>query len=431
MTSQTPNYERLDAPAWIRRADEAPRSLDDTRAVRAPIKAWIRGVECDESAREQLELVASLPVVAGHLAVMPDVHRGTGATVGSVIPTRRALVPSAVGVDIGCGMTALELDVRASELPDNLHVVRDAIERAVPHGFSSQHRNHVRGGFVEVSNATLRAWRDQLAGDYARIIAENKVLSKETTVHQLGTLGTGNHFIELCVDEQEHVWVMLHSGSRGIGNRIGTLFIEKARRDCERRGTTMPSRDLGWLEEGTELFDQYWRALEWAQRFAKLNREIMMTAVIEAIRPHIPVFGRARKLRRAVDCHHNYAAIEHHFGEDIYVTRKGAVRAGEGELGIIPGSMGARSFIVRGKGSADSYCSCSHGAGRRLSRNSAKKLFTVADHIAATKHVECRKDETVLDETPMAYKDIDAVMQAQSDLVEVVATLRQVVCVKG
>ena len=396
----------------------------------SPIKAWVRGVPLDPKAKEQLLRTARLPFVHGWLAVMPDVHWGLGATIGSVVPTRKAIVPAAVGVDIGCGMAALHTSLSASDLPDDLSGIRSAIEAAVPHGRTHRGGPGDEGSFDEAPPRNLRAW-EALRPGYERIVARHPKLSRNRhpTLH-LGTLGTGNHFIEVCLDEDDGVWVLLHSGSRGVGNRTGMHFIALAKKDMERHRRNLPDEDLAYLEEGSEHFDDYWHAVEWAQRYAATNRELMMEAILEALRStgELPEFHARESV---VNCHHNYVAREHHYGEDVYVTRKGAVRAGDGDLGIIPGSMGARSYIVRGKGNPESYESCSHGAGRVMSRNQARKAFTVEDHAAATRGVECRKDAGVLDETPKAYKDIDAVMEAQSDLVEIVHRLRQVVLRQG
>jgi tRNA-splicing ligase RtcB len=392
-----------------------------------PIKAWTRGVAVEDGARKQLVNVAQLPIVFHHVAVMPDVHFGVGATVGSVVPTLGAIIPAAVGVDIGCGMMAVETDLPASRLPDSLHALRTAIERAVPHGRTNGGGRGDRGAWHEVPRAPVAAWK-QLAPAYDRISDKHPRVGKGNDVNHLGTLGTGNHFIEVCTDERDLVWFMLHSGSRGVGNRIGTYFIELAKRDMRDRLDQLPDRALAYLREGSRHFDDYVEAVEWAQRYAATNRQLMMDAVVAAARAQLPAFVLGE---RAVNCHHNYLAREHHFGHDVLVTRKGAVRAGLGELGIIPGSMGARSYIVRGKGNRESFCSCSHGAGRAMSRGEAKRRFTVEDHARATAGVECRKDADVIDETPMAYKPIDRVMAAQESLVEVVHELKQVVCVKG
>ncbi len=397
---------------------------------RVPIKAWTRGLDIEASARRQLENLSRLPIVFRHVAVMPDVHFGIGATVGSVVPTEKAIIPAAVGVDIGCGMMAVETTLEAGRLPDSLKSLRTAIEKAVPHGRSNDGRRGDRGAWHRIPGRVERAWKP-IAREYAELSDKHAKLGQGNDVNHLGTLGTGNHFIEVCLDERDRVWFMLHSGSRGVGNRIGTYFIELAKRDMRRLVKNLPDRDLAYLEEGTRHFDDYVQAVDWAQRFAMINRQLMMDAVVAAARDEASGLPAFELGDTAVNCHHNYVAREHHFGRDIFVTRKGAVRAQLGDLGIIPGSMGARSFIVRGKGEPESFCSCSHGAGRAMSRGEAKRRFSVADHAAATEGIECRKDEGVIDETPMAYKPIDKVMAAQTDLVDVVHELRQVVCVKG
>ena len=391
-----------------------------------PVKLWTRGVPVEDEARRQLANAARLPIVFRHVAAMPDVHFGIGATVGSVIATRKAIIPAAVGVDIGCGMMAVKSTLTAEDLPDNLGPLRAAIERAVPHGRAPGARDP--GAWARVPGAVDTAWA-QLEPDFTELCRDHPRLARTNHRVHLGTLGTGNHFIEVCLDEAGHVWFMLHSGSRGVGNAIGTLFIELARQDALRVQANLPDRDLAYFEEGSRHFGDYVRAVGWAQRYAEINRELMMGLVIEAARGVLRRNFGARV--EAVNCHHNYVCQEHHFGADVYVTRKGALSARAGQLGIIPGSMGARSYIVRGKGNPDSFESCSHGAGRVMSRGEAKRRFTLADHRAATEGIECRKDKDVLDETPAAYKDIDAVMEAQRDLVDVVHTLKQVVCVKG
>ena len=394
-----------------------------------PIKAWVRGVHTDDNAIDQLRNVASLPVVYKWVAAMPDVHWGIGATVGSVIPTRRAIIPAAVGVDIGCGMLATQTTLQAEHLPDPLSSLRTAIESAVPHGRTHRGGRNDRGAWHKPPARAEDTWR-KLRPGYQRIIDRHPKLDRGRHLTHLSTLGSGNHFIELCLDEADRVWVLLHSGSRGVGNRIGMHFITLAREDMRRHLANLPDRNLAYFEEGAEHFEDYIFAVQWAQSYALANRTLMMAAVLEALAATrlLPSF---RTTELAVNCHHNYVQLEEHYGEEVYVTRKGAVSARKGQVGIIPGSMGARSFIVRGKGNPESFHSCSHGAGRALSRTEARKRFSVADHIAATAGIECRKDSSVLDETPMAYKDIDAVMAAQEDLVEVVHTLRQVVCVKG
>lgn len=394
-----------------------------------PIKAWIRGVPVEDAALQQLRNVASLPFVYRWVAAMPDVHLGYGATVGSVIPTDRAIIPAAVGVDIGCGMMAVQTSLMAADLPDHLKSVRSAIERAVPHGRTHKGGRNDRGSWNQPPAAPARAW-EKLQRGYKRIIDHHPKLDRGRHVQHLGTLGTGNHFIEVCLDENDRVWVMLHSGSRGVGNRIGTYFISLAQKDMGRALGNLPDKDLAYLEEGSQHFEDYVFAVNWAQNYARTNREIMMQAILESMAKskQLPAFKENLK---AVNCHHNYVQREEHYGKNVFVTRKGAVSAREGELGIIPGSMGARSFIVCGQGNPESFASCSHGAGRVMSRTAAKKKFTVEDHERATSGIECRKDEGVIDETPMAYKPIDRVMEAQNDLVKVVHTLRQVVCVKG
>jgi len=394
-----------------------------------PLRAWTVGVPFEPDARAQLERIARLPFIHRHVAVMPDVHLGKGATVGSVIATRRAIIPAAVGVDIGCGMMAVRTSLGASALPDDLRGVRGAIEAAVPHGRTDNGGPNDRGAWKTPPAAHAEAWAGLRPG-YDRIVAKHARLGRGWDVQQLGTLGTGNHFIEVCLDEQDQVWVVLHSGSRGVGNTIGSHFIELAKEDMRRWFINLPDQDLAYLPEGTQHFDDYVEAVSWAQEYARTNRELMMASLLEALGRSglLPAFDARVE---AVNCHHNYVARESHFGESVLVTRKGAVRARRGDLGIIPGSMGARSYIVRGLGNDDSFHSCSHGAGRAMSRSEARRRFTVADHAAATAGVECRKDADVIDETPMAYKSIDAVMEAQRDLVEIVHTLRQVVCVKG
>jgi tRNA-splicing ligase RtcB (3'-phosphate/5'-hydroxy nucleic acid ligase) len=393
----------------------------------AHIKMWTRGVPVEDEAREQLAATAKMPFIFKHLAVMPDVHVGKGSTVGSVIPTRNAVIPAAVGVDIGCGMIAAKTTLTASDLPESLGAVRAAIEKAVPHGKTMGARD--KGAWGDRPPESVDAGWAQLVQRFERIADKYPQIRKSNNHKHLGTLGTGNHFVEVCLDESQAVWFMLHSGSRGVGNVIGNHFIELAQRDMRTWMINLPNRDLAYFPEGTQHFDDYVEAVEWAQDFARTNREIMMQNVVRAVRSVIPKPFESHV--EAVNCHHNYVSREQHFGENVLVTRKGAVRARKGELGIIPGSMGARSFIVRGLGNDDSFHSCSHGAGRKMSRTEARKRFTIEQHKEATAGVECRKDADVIDETPAAYKDIDAVMNAQRDLVEVVHTLKQVVCVKG
>ncbi|WP_449252228.1 RtcB family protein [Chitinimonas lacunae] len=379
----------------------------------------------EPEAREQLLKTAQMPFIYKHLAVMPDVHLGKGSTIGSVIPTEGAIIPAAVGVDIGCGMMAARTTLTAADLPDSLAALRSAIEAAVPHGKTM---GRDKGAWDTPPESVDVMWKE-LHGGFKRITEKYPQLERTNNHKHLGTLGTGNHFIEVCLDEEDRVWFMLHSGSRGVGNAIGNLFIELAQADMRQHIANLPHRDLAYFEEGSRHFDDYVEAVGWAQDFARRNRAVMMENVIAAARKVITKPFAADV--EAVNCHHNYVQRETHFGREVLITRKGAVSAQKGQLGIIPGSMGAKSFIVRGLGNEEAFCSCSHGAGRTMSRTQAKKRFTVADQIKATAHVECRKDEDVIDEIPMAYKDIDAVMVAQQSLVEIVHTLRQVVCVKG
>ncbi|CAM3072184.1 RtcB family protein [Vibrio neptunius] len=396
---------------------------------RATIKAWTKGVPFDDKAQEQLNNIAGMSLVHSHIAVMPDVHLGKGATIGSVIPSVDAVIPAAVGVDIGCGMLATKTTLTASQLPDNLSGIRHAFEAAVPHGRTGgRGKARDRGAWHNIPDVVAGEWK-KLETRFETICHKHPAIRKSNHVKHLGTMGTGNHFLELCLDENDAVWIMLHSGSRGVGNRIGTYFIELAKKEMQRHQVNLPDMDLAYLEEGSAYFDDYVEAVEWAQDFAAKNREIMMFNAISALKKQIPVAFSTAEL--AVNCHHNYVSRERHFGKDCYVTRKGAVRAEKGEMGIIPGSMGARSFIVRGLGNPESFNSCSHGAGRVMSRTQAKKVYNINDQIAATEGVECRKDASVIDEIPHAYKDIEKVMAAQKDLVEVVYTLKQIVCVKG
>lgn len=393
------------------------------------IKAWVKGVPVEEAAIEQLKNIASLPFVYRHVAAMPDVHLGKGATVGSVIPTEKAIIPAAVGVDIGCGMMAAKTSLKASDLPDSLKGLRFKIEAAVPHGRTNHGRPGDKGAWKQLPKKVEENW-SLLEMDFKKILEKHPKVRSHNSVHHLGSLGTGNHFVELCLDQEDSVWIMLHSGSRGVGNRIGNYFIELAKQEMRRFFVNLPDQDLAYLPEGTEYFKDYVQAVNWAQKFAALNRKVMFEHIVEPLQAaeELPSFSI---LDQAINCHHNYVAKENHFGENVWVTRKGAVRAQLGDLGIIPGSMGAKSYIVRGKGHAESFHSCSHGAGRKMSRTQAKKSFSLEDHAKATEGVECRKDSEVLDETPGAYKDIDKVMEAQRDLVDVVYTLKQILCVKG
>jgi tRNA-splicing ligase RtcB len=387
-----------------------------------PIKMWTNGVSVEESALNQLYNTAKLPFIFKHLAVMPDVHLGKGSTIGSVIPTINAVIPAAVGVDIGCGMMAVKTSLTAKDLPDNLYEIRTNIESAAPHG------SYTKGAWQDIPKESELAWHSLKEG-FDKIIYTAPKLEKTNNINHLGTLGGGNHFIELCLDESDYVWVMLHSGSRGIGNAIGRHFIELAKKEMQKYYINLPDIDLAYLPQGSEHFDDYIFAVNWAQNFASLNRKIMMENVIQSLRKTIKIKFTATL--DAINCHHNYVTTENHYGRNVFITRKGAVRAREGDLGIIPGSMGAKSFIVRGLGNKESFNSCSHGAGRVMSRTKAKELVNLDEHLAALKGVECRMDEELIDETPSAYKDIDKVMNAQKDLVEIIYTLKQIVCVKG
>jgi tRNA-splicing ligase RtcB len=390
-----------------------------------PIKIWTEEVE--ETALQQLKNLSRLPFINSNgVACMPDVHAGIGSTVGTVIATEKAVIPAAVGVDIGCGMNAVRLSLKASDLPDNLKPLRDEIEKRVPLGVGGGH-DHMRAVQFDLLNHgdmenLFNTVVDPLyKGDWDKFTVK--------AASQLGTLGSGNHFIEICIDESQDVWIMLHSGSRGIGNMIGSHYIEIAKREMEKFFISLPDDNLAYFPEGTEHFDDYMASVGWAQNYALENRRLMMIEVIEAMKQSIA--KPFTITQEAINCHHNYVEKENHFGRNMWVTRKGAIRARAGDLGIIPGSMGQRSYIVRGKGDLQSYCSCSHGAGRVMSRAEAKRRFSLTDLIAQTEGVECRKDEAVIDEIPASYKDIDQVMANQTDLVEVVHTLKQVLCVKG
>ncbi len=391
-----------------------------------PIKIWTEDIE--NEALTQLKNLARLPFIASNgVACMPDVHAGIGSTVGTVIATEKAIIPAAVGVDIGCGMNAVRLSLKASDLPDSLAAIRHQIERDVPLGAGGAHQREsdrdakMRRLPLMPNDRIQDLLADEIVGSMPKLF--DKISG------QLGTLGSGNHFIELCIDENQDVWIMLHSGSRGIGNLIGRYFIEKAKRRMEQYFISLPDGDLAYLPEDTDDFHDYMEAVGWAQNYALENRRVMMDAVLNALRRHLTV--EFTITQEAINCHHNYVERENHFGRNMWVTRKGAIRARAGDLGIIPGSMGQRSYIVRGKGDLQSYCSCSHGAGRAMSRAEAKRRFSIADLIAQTEGVECRKDEAVIDEIPASYKNIDVVMENQRDLVEVVHILKQILCVKG
>ena len=396
---------------------------------KVPVKSWTRGVPFDDKSRNQLLNLSQMPFIHKWIAAMPDAHVGKGATIGSVIPTMGAIIPAAVGVDLGCGMMAAKTTLRAIDLPDNLAAMRSAIEKLVPHGRSARQRGgRDKGAWGDIPDDVAKAWMP-LADGFDRLTERHPFLKNTNHIKHLGTLGTGNHFVEICLDENDDVWVMLHSGSRGVGNAIGRHFIEQAKKDMERWFIHLPDKDLAYIPDGSEQFGKYVSAVSWAQDFARINREVMMERTLKAIREVMPIPFEADV--EAVNCHHNYIRKENHYDKNVWVTRKGAVSAQKGEMGIIPGSMGAKSFIVRGLGNEESFCSCSHGAGRVMSRTQAKKEVSMEEHLKATEGVECRKDASVIDETPSAYKPIEKVMAAQDDLVEIVHTLKQVVCVKG
>ena len=388
---------------------------------KVPVKIYTDEVEA--AAMQQLYNMAQLPFIHSHLAVMPDVHMGKGATVGSVIPTKGAIIPAAVGVDIGCGMNAVRLSIKANDLPDNLRAIRSAIEEAIPVGYNMHKHDRARESTIRALSSGL----DSILRKHKKIYSMQK-RPYQAWIRQIGTLGGGNHFIELCLDENQDVWIMLHSGSRGIGNVIGQYFIALAKKDMGQHIVNLPDKDLAYFTQGARHFTDYVEAVEWGQDYAMANRREMMHFIIEALRKKLRKFGITKE---AINCHHNYVSREFHFGEDVFVTRKGAISAREGELGIIPGSMGAKSFIVKGKGNPQSFCSCAHGAGRKMSRTAAKRQFSENDVSLQTEGVECRKDKGIIDEIPAAYKDIDQVMKHQSDLVDIVHTLKQIVCVKG
>lgn len=398
-----------------------------TEGSKVPVKSWTHEIE--DSARAQLDNIAKMPFIHKHIAVMPDVHWGLGATIGSVIPTYNAVIPAAVGVDIGCGMMAIKTSLTASDLPDNLHDLRTTIESQIPHGRSNNGRAGDIGSRQTADKLIMDVWA-KLAARYYKITEKHPKALAFNNWNQLGTLGGGNHFIEVCLDEDQQVWIMLHSGSRGAGNKIGMYFIDKAKEEMERYHVldSLPDKDLSYLVEHTELYDDYIEAVEWAQEYAKENRKLMMSIIIKIMVKEFKNFSITEK---AINCHHNYIAKENHYGENVIITRKGAIRARKGDLGIIPGSMGDKSYIVRGLGNIESFCSCSHGAGRVMSRAKAKKLFTAQDLADQTKGIECPKDITRVDEIPAAYKPIEVVMENQKDLVEVVATLQQVLNIKG
>jgi tRNA-splicing ligase RtcB len=392
-------------------------------------KFWTGDMEVEQEALEQIRRTSMLPILGGYVAVMPDVHAGKGSTVGTVLPTRSAILPACVGVDIGCGMIAVQTSLKASDLPESLTTLRHQIERDVPVGFN-HHKKTLNFNGMGLEGMRIQRERDALLNRFSglRIMDRIQRFDEKRMELQLGTLGGGNHFEEICIDTEQNVWIMLHSGSRNVGKTVGEAATELAKEEMARQHISLVDKELSWLAEGTPLFDEYIEAMLWCQAYAKLNRDIMMLLVINAMRRHLPDFTL---VNTAINCHHNFTQRETHYGESLWITRKGAVGAAKGQWGIIPSAMGQPSFIVCGKGHEAAYCSCSHGSGRKMSRGKAKREFTVADLEAQTEGVECRKDAGVLDEIPGAYKSIREVMKAQDDLVEIKAEIKAVLCVKG
>jgi tRNA-splicing ligase RtcB len=382
--------------------------------AKSDVLSWVtHGLSFEEE--NMLRNVSRLPCIYKHVALMPDAHLGKGSVVGSVIATKDAVIPATVGVDIGCGMMAVKTPFKSGILDRKMAEFRHEIERAIPTGFNAYKESVDEASYWEGWDA----FDDLHKGVHDR---------KRKAMVQLGTLGGGNHFIEVCLDTEDSVWLMLHSGSRNIGKELAERHIATAK--SLHKLNELPSPDLAYFIQGTDEFRAYWHDLDWAQKYAMKNREIMMARLLKSFNR---MFNDQREFRPEikVNCHHNYVAVEEHFGDRVYVTRKGAINAADGTFGIIPGSMGAKSFIIKGLGNPQSFNSCSHGAGRKMSRTKAKAKYTIDDLKAQTAGVECRKDKGVVDEIPSAYKDIEEVMRAQSDLVEVVAELKQVICVKG
>jgi tRNA-splicing ligase RtcB len=382
--------------------------------AKADVLAWVNhDLSLDE--QNMLRNVSRLPCLYKHVALMPDAHLGIGSMVGSVVATKEAVIPATVGVDIGCGMAAIKTPFKSGILDGKLKELRHEIERSIPVGFNAH----------KESDWDASRWAGWETFDELHKGVQDR---QKKAMLQMGTLGGGNHFIEVCLDTEDNVWLMLHSGSRNIGKEIAERHIATAK--TLHRLNELPDPNLAYFIQGTEEFQNYWKDLEWAQGYAMMNRQVMMKRLLKSFNR---MFNKQKEFRPeiAVNCHHNYVALEEHFGEKVFITRKGAINAEAGRFGIIPGSMGAKSFIIKGLGNPQSYNSCSHGAGRKMSRTAAKKRFTREDLERMTKGVECRKDSGVIDEIPGAYKNIDEVMRNQSDLVEVVAELKQVVCVKG
>jgi len=396
--------------------------LEEINALgKAQVQAWADGVPVEDGVWTQVRNLALMPFVKG-IKVMADCHVGIGSTVGTVFASTKAIIPAAVSVDIGCGMVAVRTSLTAEDLPTDLKLLRAAFERTIPVGFGMHQR---------VPSVVETGWEPLNEGFQWLKEKYPKIVNDKHPVNQLATLGGGNHYVEACLDKQGRVWLMLHSGSRGIGNKIGTYFISEAKTELDKRGEILPDNNLAYLSEGTKSFQDYMQAMMWAQDYAATNREIMVKRLLSVMREDRFGFPSFTIDKESINCHHNYVTTEIHFGEEVYVTRKGAVNASKDRMGIIPGSMGARSFIVRGLGNPNSYMSCSHGAGRVMSRTKAKATITLEEHIKATEGVECRKDAGVIDESPAAYKDIDAVIAAQSDLINVEHELKQVLCIKG
>ncbi len=393
-----------------------------------PIFLWKDGVQIEDAAIKQLCNLSRMKFVHHHIAAMPDTHFGIGATVGCVFGSRDAVIPAAVGVDIGCGMIAAKTNLEHADVAlGRAPAIRAAIEARIPMGRTNNGRQGDRGAWQDIPEDVKQVWNVHLLDGYERLVKDFPALGIGNSVNHLGTLGTGNHFIEIQYDENDQIWIMLHSGSRGVGNRIGNYFIARAKELMGQFNIQLPDKDLAFIPSAHELYSSYLDALYWAQDFALHNRKIMLNRTLEALNAVFP--GTA--ICEEINTHHNYASQERHFGADVLLTRKGAIRARAGDLGIIPGSMGTGSFIVRGLGNPFSFHSCSHGAGRAMSRTEAKKRFTLDDHDKAMAGVEGRRDADVLDETPAAYKDINAVIAAQSDLIEVVHTMKQLVVCKG
>ena len=397
-----------------------------------PVKLWTKGVPVEAGALAQLDAVAKMPFIYKWVVAMPDVHQGIGATIGSVIATEGAVIPAAVGVDIGCGMIAARTEFHRNDLPVDLSGLRAAIERVIPHGRTNDGQEGDRGAWHDVPQLVDVIWDEELADGYAEIVNRRPKLRKSfNSRRHFGTLGTGNHFIEVCTDLESAIWIMLHSGSRGIGASIGNFYMQAAQEFAEKHFISLPNRDLAFLVEGDPLFAEYIASVRWAQRFAQESRVLMLDAAALQVAAAAGHDGSCDTYEIIAHCHHNFVSQELHYGKNVWVTRKGAVRAEKRDMGIIPGSMGAHSYIVQGKGNPESFMSCSHGAGRAMSRTEAKRRFTLEDHAMATVGIACRQDAEVIDETPGAYKSIDVVMAAQYDLVDIKHELKQLVCIKG